>query len=157
MKLDEFLPESVTINGAEDKAAEYYQKVGHFLFDKLNIPAQTKVIVHIDYNIDPEGNQNGSTLPDLKTSGIVHVYLRPGLDRASLLRAICHEFVHAEQIASGRLRLDIQGEKLKGMYWEGNPVQNTAFNRNSEWELEATIKERTLLQDVIGAVGNLMY
>ena len=156
MKLKEFLGENVRIGGdIESDANDYYTKVGQYLIKELNIPTDVTVVVHVASTHGLDKTQNGSTLPDLQGRNAIHVYLLPGLDRATLLRAMCHEFVHVQQIATKRLVLDIQNGRLLKMEWEGKKVPPN-YNRNSEWELEAHIKEKELLHKVIGAVGNLM-
>jgi len=156
MKLNQFLPENVKTHGVSGDAAEYYANVSNHLASELKIPESIKVVVNFNYKHEFVQGHNGSTLPDLMDDNTIHIYLRPGLDRATLLRALCHEFVHVQQIASGRLVFNIKNEKLAGMEWEGEAVEPPNYNRSSEWELEAHTKEKDLLQSVIGAVGNLM-
>lgn len=154
MKLNQLLREDTRIEGAEGDATKYYLEVMNHLRKELNVPPTTTIDVHINHPAGHFGKgHNGSTLPDQKKEDVVHIYLRPGMDRATLLRALCHEAVHAEQLATGRLTIDVNTAQFT---WEGKPVSNPGYNRNSEWELEAHIKEKQLLQSVIQAVGNLM-
>ena len=155
MNFLQFLTESTSVVGIADDIKNYYEQAIEYLRNKLNIPTNTKVIIHFNYNHDFGEGHNGSTLPDLNQKNTIHVYLRKGLDKASLLRALSHEMVHVGQIANKRLNLEIVDGQLKSIKWEGKPQKQFNYNRNAEWELEAHSMENELLHDIISKYGNV--
>lgn len=156
MQLNDLIIEALVIKGIQDpQHKDYYTQVINFLITKLGIP-DTNIILHVGLSGLFSSGHTGSTLPDPTRPNIIHMFIPKGLDRASLLRAICHEMVHVQQLATKRLELKIENGKLIEMKWEGKPISTAKYNRNGPWELEAHIKEKTLLHDVIQKVGNLM-
>jgi len=156
MRFVEFLTEGGSvIQGVDGETKQYYENAVKFLRNKLGVPSSTIVTVHINFKHDFGSGHNGSTLPDLNKQNVLHMFLKPGLDRATLLRAIAHEMVHVEQIANKRLNLKIEDGKLKSIDWKGKPVKALNYNRSSEWEIEAHAKEQNLMLQTIQAIGNL--
>ena len=156
MNFIQFLQESTSTTGLSGKAEQYYNSAIEYFRKELKIPANTKVNVHFNYDHDFGQGHNGSTLPDLHQDNAVNVYLRDGLDRATLMKALGHEMVHVEQMANKRLNLEIVDGQLKSIEWEGEPQKSFNYNRNAEWELEAHSMENQLMRGAIQAVGNLM-
>jgi len=98
----------------------------------------------VEVNFAPEeGNfakgQNGATFFDTEDK-VIRVFINSESD--SMIRALCHEMVHAKQIDEGRLFLGkIRGETV--MTWEGKMVP-PRYQRSAPWEVEAHIQEKIL-------------
>lgn len=104
-----------------------------------------RVLVSVGNPTDFDKGQNGATYFDTEAKAI-QIVLNPQSE--DIVRALCHEFVHAKQIDDGRLFLGkIRGQIV--MQWEGQMVE-PKYRRNSPWEIEAHTQEQSLFNQVTG-------
>jgi len=157
MKVHQIIAESLSIDGAglDNKANEYYTSAVEYLREILNISPNVNIAVHLNYDYGSGDSTNATTLPDPDNKSKIHLFIKGGLSRAEVVRVMAHEMVHVQQLASGRLRIDIENGVVNAIYWEGELTKETKYNRSGEWENEAHAKQQELLHAVIGKIGNL--
>jgi len=150
MKIIDIIHES--LQGVKPTQHNYFNNVVEHLTNKFNITQTVKVAFKPPYDLDNE--QVGACFG---TSKVIFIFIdgHKNHDPNALLLALCHEFIHAHQIARGDLVFEKLHVNLKAAdgSWMGEPFVKRKYSRSNEWEVEAHSKERGLRDEMIKLFG----
>ena len=154
MKLRDILTEKVSITqGASGKELDYLQDAADLLAKQLGLSDQN-IVVSFDPPMDLDKTQTGVTIGIGKHPNKIFVMVDKGLSMGEKLFTLCHEMVHVQQLASGRLAFtEIKDGKVSGE-WEGEKFDNIKYSRSNPWEVEAHTKDKQLREFVLKKLGN---
>ena len=144
----------VQIQGIEDNDEHaYLQKVAEFLGSTLQI--NKPVIVSFNPPYDLDKTQEGATLAVGENPNKIFIMIeRNNFSTGDKVRILSHEFVHAQQISRGDLRiLNFSDGKISGK-WKDEGFDDMRYSRSNPWENEAHEREKELRRLVIKEIGN---
>ena len=154
MKLRDIITERVSITqGAQGKELDYLQDAADLLAKQLGV-SDKNIVVSFDPPYDLDSTQTGVTIGLGKNPNKIFVMVDKGLSMGEKVLTLCHEMVHVQQLASGRLVFaELKDGKVSGE-WEGDKFDNIKYSRRNPWEVEAHTKDKQLRDFVLKKLGN---
>ena len=117
------------------------------------------VVISFDPPYDLDKSQYGATIGISKDGNPperIFVLIDKDLSMGEKVLYLCHEMIHVEQLASGRLLItnfDTNAKTIDGE-WEGEKFEGRKYSKRNEWEVEAHTRDKKLRDYVLKRMGN---
>jgi len=153
MKISTILERSRVQNATESEELQYLQKAADLLSNELDLNDR-EVTITFDPPYDLDASQYGATIGLGRSPKKIFIFVDKDISTGEKLRALAHEMVHAQQLASGKLAiLNFEKGQISGE-WDGEPFEFLRYSKSNPWEVEAYTKEKSLQKFVINKLGN---
>lgn len=153
MKISQIIESARVQNAGESEELQYLQRAADLLSKKLDLEDR-EVTITFDppYDLDP--SQYGATIGLGRSPKKIFILIDKGIPTGEKVRALAHEMVHAQQLASGKLAiLNFEKGQINGE-WDGEPFDFVRYSKSNPWEVEAYTQEKKLQRFVINELGN---
>lgn len=155
MKLSSITERARVQNAKQSEELQYLQRAADLLAQELDLEDK-EISITFDPPYDLDKTQYGATIGLGRSPKKIFIFVDKGIPTGEKLRALAHEMIHAQQLASGKLAiLDFSNGKISGE-WEGEPFDHTRYSKSNPWEVEAYKREKELQRFIIDKLGNFI-
>ena len=154
MKLSHILHEKANVaQGVDEAELAYLQKAADLLSRELKVDNHN-ITISFDPPMDLDNSQYGVTIGLGHKPQKIFIMVDKGLSTGDKLLNLCHEMVHAQQLAHGHLTIEVLKDGQISGEWNGKKFSSLKYSKANPWEVEAHTKDKQLRKWVVEQLGN---